>query len=66
MNITNIECRWFHAHPDRTYHYAMFHLDRKTTTLDGRLAVVEAGPTWPEAACRKAWRDCEQAEGVLQ
>jgi hypothetical protein len=24
------------------------------------------GPQWTEEDCRNAWRDCEQAEGVLQ
>jgi hypothetical protein len=46
--------------------YAMFHIDRETTTLDGRLVVLEAGPTWDEAACRKAWMACEQMERLTQ
>ncbi|HEY8005260.1 MAG TPA: hypothetical protein VIE66_00280 [Methylocella sp.] len=45
----------------------MFRIDRKTTELDGRFVVLEAGPCWDEASsCCKAWQDCEQAEGVLQ
>jgi hypothetical protein len=46
--------------------YAMFHIDRETTTLDGRLAVLEAGPTWDEAACCKAWFACEEEERTVQ
>jgi hypothetical protein len=46
--------------------FAMFHIDRRTTTLDGRLAVLEAGPTWDEAACCKAWFACEEEERTVQ
>jgi hypothetical protein len=52
------------AMPDGCFNYTMFHIDRDTTTLDGRLCVLEAAPTWDEASCRKAWQDCEQGEGA--
>jgi hypothetical protein len=52
---------------DNCFVFAMFRIDRKTTELDGRFVVLEAGPCWDEASsCCKAWQDCEQAEGVLQ
>jgi hypothetical protein len=36
--------------------HALFHIDRVTTTLDGRLVLLEAGPQWTEEDRRKAWR----------
>jgi hypothetical protein len=54
------------AIPPGCFIYAMFHIDRGTTMLDGRLVVLEAGPSWDESSCRKAWQDCEKAERMLQ
>ena len=49
------------------YVFALFHVVRSTSIiLDDRLVVLEAGPTWDEAACCKVWHDCEQMERVMQ
>ncbi len=46
--------------------FALFKIDRQTTTLEGRIAVLEAGPQWTEAECERAWRETEQGERLRQ